>query len=109
MNTLTKNVVVYDTTETINRDNLFTVHKAEKRRRPNWKNIGWAVSWLMFYMIVAPVTVISIISTLDTGVSFIQSHPTLMCFCLAEAAWTILRNPIGMYEYLRRWSEDRRR
>lgn len=107
MNTATKKV--YDAVETVNRNDLITVSTYNKKRKPCWKNIGWAVSWLMFWVIVAPVSVISIITTLDTGVSFIQSHPGLMCFCLAEAAWTILRNPIGVVEYLRRWSEDRRR
>lgn len=91
------------------RNDLITVTTYSKRRKPCWKNIGWAVSWLLFYLVVAPTVVVSIITTLDTGISFIQSHPGLMCFCLIEAAWTILRNPIGPIEYLRRWIGHHRR
>jgi hypothetical protein len=90
----TNKVVAYE------RNIVMTKTNASKKRKLNFRHIGWACSWGLFYFMVFPCTMYSMILWFATGNSWFQDHPIIEILCLIAAAWNLIRNKVGIREYL---------
>ena len=93
MITSTNKVVAYER-------NIVMTTNASKKRKPNFRHIGWAVSWTLFYCMVFPCTMYSLGLWFATGESWFQDHPVIEILCLIAAGWNLIRNKIGIREYI---------
>lgn len=79
------------------------------KRKPNWKNIGFAVSWVVFVVCMGFVCAEGI-WTFITGTHISDNEPMTSVICMAGVAWYLYRNRgVSMNEYMERWRERRSR
>lgn len=87
--------------------NTIAMEKKVKRRL-DWKNIGWAVSWLMFFGFTGITSMVSLFCLIFEGRNPIaEDHTWILCVNLLIVLWVSIRNHEVPSEYIRRWKNKR--
>ena len=81
--------------------------KVSTRRHISWRNVGWAVSWLMFFGFTGINTIVSLYFLLREGYNPIaEDHPWMICMNILIVFWVTIRNKETPSEYIARWKES---
>jgi len=84
-----------------------TMRKTVKRRL-DWRNIGWAVSWLLFFGFTGVTSAISVFCLITEGRNPIaEDHTWILCVNLMIVWWVSIRNHETPSEYIRRWKNKK--
>lgn len=77
-------------------------------RHLDWRNIGWFVSWLLFFGFTGVTSVISVFCLIKTGKNPIaEDHTWILCVNLMIVWWVSARNHETPSEYIRRWKNKK--
>lgn len=85
-----------------------TATKTKKRRRLSAKNLGWAISWGLYFSVMIQLIVTAVITIRNNGDNPISGNIKLMLFYVVVIFWTGARNKVGPIQYLREYKRRKK-
>jgi len=82
---------------------------AKKRRRLSAKNLGWAVSWGLYFAVMIQFIITAFLTIGNKGENPISDNIGLMLFYIGVVFWTGARNKVGPIQYLREYKRRKKK
>ena len=86
-----------------------TTARKRARRHISWRNVGWFVSWSLFFAAVAQMMHCCITTMKNNGVNPLESKYWVMGIYILIIIWVGWRNAEGPLDYIADWKYQQRK